>query len=132
RDNLKFGSQYGAFAACRLVATINAAAVLRNPSAPGCLSPTGIATLTGAFGAAAPIFINGLNTLSTVNNVGDNNANYYQRSRNFAFFTHNIVHITPTLDLTLGLRYTHEEKTFRADFNNTNTVCPAQQAFFAP
>lgn len=132
RDNLKFGAQYGAFAACRLVATINSAAALRNPAAAGCLSPAGIATLNGAFGAAAPIFIAGLNRLSTVNSVGDNNANYYQRSRNFAFFTHNIVHITPTLDLTLGLRYTHEEKTFRADFNNTNTACPTQQAFFAP
>jgi len=78
RDNLRFGSQYGAFASCRLVATINANPVLRNPAAPGCLSATGIATLGGAFGAAAPIFIAGLNRLSTVNNVGDSNANYLQ------------------------------------------------------
>ncbi|MCE3543371.1 hypothetical protein LXJ56_24635, partial [Escherichia coli] len=29
-DNLKFGSQYGAFAACRIVATINPLAALRD------------------------------------------------------------------------------------------------------
>jgi iron complex outermembrane receptor protein len=132
RDNLTFGSQYGAFAACRLVATINPATALRNPAAPGCLSPTGIATLGGAFGAAAPVFIAGLNRLSTVNNVGDNVANYNQDSTNWAIFTHNIFNITDTLSLTLGLRYTHESKDFDANFNNTNTACPTQQAFFAP
>jgi iron complex outermembrane receptor protein len=132
RDNLTFGSQYGAFAACRLVATINPNPALRAPAAPGCLSPTGIATLGGAFGAAAPIFIAGLNRLSTVNNVGDSNANYNQDSSNWAIFTHNIFNITDTLSVTIGLRYTHESKDFSANFNNTNTACPTQQAFFAP
>jgi outer membrane receptor protein involved in Fe transport len=132
RDNLKFGTQYGAFASCRLVATINPAAVLRDPTAPGCLSPTGIATLGGAFGAAAPVFIAGLNRLSTVNNVGDNSSNYFQKSSNFAAFTHNIVKFTDTLSLTLGARYTSETKDFHAVFNNNNTACPTQRAFFAP
>jgi iron complex outermembrane recepter protein len=132
RDNLIFGSQYGAFASCRLVATINPNPALRNPAAPGCLSPTGIATLNGAFGAAAPVFIAGLNRLSTVNNVGDNVANYGQDSTNWAIFTHNIINITDTLSVTLGARYTHESKDFDANFNNTNTACPTQQAFFAP
>ncbi|WP_293881922.1 TonB-dependent receptor [Sphingomonas sp.] len=135
RDNLQFGSQYGAFAACRIVATINPAAVLRNPNAPGCLSPTGIAALSApapvGFGAAAPLFIGGLNRLSTVNNVGDNPSDYFQRSRNYAIFTHNIVHVTDTISVTLGLRYTDENKTFRANFNNTNAACPAQQAMFS-
>jgi outer membrane receptor protein involved in Fe transport len=132
RDNLRFGSQYGAFASCRLVATINPNPALRNPAAPGCLSATGIATLGGAFGAAAPIFIAGLNRLSTVNNVGDSNANFFQDSTNWAIFTHNIFKITDDLSLTIGARYTHEKKDFNADFNNTNTACPIQQAFFAP
>jgi iron complex outermembrane receptor protein len=132
RDNLTFGTQYGAFAACRLVATINPNPALRAPAAPGCLSPTGIATLGGAFGPAAPVFIAGLNRLSTVNNVGDNDANYFQDSRNWAIFTHNIFNITNRLSLTIGLRYTHERKEFSANFNNTNTACPVQQAFFSP
>jgi iron complex outermembrane receptor protein len=132
RDNLIFGSQYGAFASCRLVATINPNPALRAPASPGCLSPTGIATLGGAFGAAAPVFIAGLNRLSTVNNVGDDNANYFQDSSNWAIFTHNIFHITNNLSVTIGVRYTHESKDFSANFNNSNTACPTQQAFFAP
>jgi outer membrane receptor protein involved in Fe transport len=133
RDNLEFGSQYGAFASCRLVATINPNPVLRNPAAPGCLSPTGIAVLGGpqGLGAAFPIFQAGLNRLSTVNNVGDNFSTYNQDSTNWAIFTHNIFNITDNLSLTLGFRYTHERKEFDADFNNTNTICPVQQAFFS-
>ena len=132
RDNLTFGSQYGAFAACRLVATINAAAVLRDPTAPGCLSAAGRATLTGAFGALSPLFLGGLDALSAVNSVGDSNANYFQESTNWALFTHNIFNITDNLSLTIGLRYTSEKKEFSANFNNTNAICPAQQAAFSP
>jgi outer membrane receptor protein involved in Fe transport len=132
RDNLTFGNQYGAFAACRLVATINPNPVLRNPALAGCLSPAGRATLTGAFGAAAPIIIGGIDRLSTVNNVGDNFSNYFQDSTNWAIFTHNIINFTEQLSLTLGLRYTSEQKDFSANFNNSNTICPTQQAFFSP
>jgi outer membrane receptor protein involved in Fe transport len=132
RDNLKFGNQYGAYASCRVVSLVSGSAALRDPTQPGCLSPTGTATLTGAFGAAAPIIIGGLQRLYTVNNVGDNFSTYTQKSRNYAFFTHNIISITDTLKLTLGARYTNENKKFAAQFNNTNTVCPTQQAFFAP
>ena len=140
QDNLKFGTQYGAFASCRLVATVSAVPLLRDPTAPGCLGTTPQAALGGAtgrqafgagLGAAAPLFLAGLDRLSTVNNVGDNNANYYQTSSNYAIFTHNILKITDQLSLTLGGRYTNESKDFRATFNNTNTACPTQRAFFA-
>ena len=127
-DNLQFGSQYGAFAACRIVATVNPAAALRNPAAPGCLSGAGTAALTGALGAAAPLIIGNLQRLSTLNNLGDSNARYYQDSENYAFFTHNIFKLTDTLSITAGLRWTHEKKDFHANFNNTNTICPALQA----
>ncbi|HZG46280.1 MAG TPA: TonB-dependent receptor, partial [Allosphingosinicella sp.] len=139
RDNLRFGSQYGAFAACRLVATANPNAALRNPANPGCLSTAFVAPGVTArqafganFGAAAPIILGGLDRLSTVNNVGDNPSVYNQQSTNYAFFTHNIFEITDQLALTLGLRYTSEQKEFDAQFNNNNTICPVQQAFFAP
>ncbi|MEA3045697.1 MAG: iron complex outerrane recepter protein [Sphingomonadales bacterium] len=130
RDNLLFGSQYGAFAACRLVATISPA-IPRSPSSPGCSSATTRAFLAGALGGAAPIIQAGLDRLSTVNNMGDQFANYFQDSTNWAVFTHNIFNLTDNLSLTLGLRYTHETKDFAANFNNTNTVCPTQQAFFS-
>jgi iron complex outermembrane receptor protein len=131
-DNLKFGTQYGAFAACRIVANVNPAAALRNPAAPGCLSPIGIGALNGALGAAAPLVISGLNRLSQLNDLGDQRANYYQTSENFAFFTHNIFKLTDRLSITAGLRYTHERKDFSADFQNNNTLCPAQQAALGP
>jgi iron complex outermembrane receptor protein len=136
RDNLRFGSQYGAFASCRLIATVSPNPVLRNPAAPGCLSPAATApgspfSATGALGTAGPLIAAGLVRLSTVNNVGDDDANYFQDSTNWAIFTHNIFNITDNLNLTVGLRYTHENKDFEANFNNTNTACPAQQAFYS-
>ncbi|VVS96912.1 TonB-dependent receptor [Sphingomonas sp. EC-HK361] len=140
-DNLKFGSQYGAFASCRIVATINPLAALRDPTQPGCLGTTPLAALGGAtgrqavgagLGALAPTVLAGIDRLSTVNNVGDVRSTYYQDSENYAFFTHNIFKITDKLSLTGGLRYTHERKQFHADFNNNNTVCPVQQANLSP
>ena len=113
-----------------------------SPTAPGCLGTTPQAALGGAtgrqafgagLGAAAPVFLAGLDRLSTVNNVGDNTLDLQSRTaRNWAIFTHNIFNITDQLSLTLGLRYTNESKDFDASFNNNNTVCPAQQAFFSP
>jgi iron complex outermembrane receptor protein len=128
-DNAKFGTQYGAFAACRAVATANPAAILRNPAAPGCLSPTGRAALTPSLG---PVLIAALDRLSTLNDLGSIRDVYDQQSENYAFFTHNIFNITDQLSLTLGARYTHEKKQLDATFNNNNTVCPVQQAALGP
>lgn len=135
-DNLKFGSQYGAFAPCRIVLAVNPGLV--SPGGQGCLSAGGRALLDGtvtgtpAFGAATPAILGGLDLLSQVNNVGADGTRYTQNSENFAFFTHNIIHITDRLDLTLGARYTNETKTFDADFNNTNTICPVQRNLLSP
>ena len=135
-DDTTFGSQYGAFAACRIIATINPTAALRNPANPGCLSPAGSAALFGAtspFGALAPVFVAGLNRLSTVNNVGDvAGSTYNQDSRNWALFTHNIFEVTDRLSITLGARYTDESKDFDASLSNNNAACPVQQAQLGP
>ena len=148
-DSTRFGPQYGAFAACRLVATLNPNPALQNANATGCLSAGGRATLLGlvpgttpAFGALTPTILAGLDRLSGtvmggvrtggVNDVGDTRSNYRQTSENYAFFTHNIINITDQLSVTLGLRYTHEDKKFRAALNNNNTVCPVQQANLSP
>jgi iron complex outermembrane recepter protein len=75
----------------------------------------------------------GLNALAAIpNNTGDTNNRYRQNSENWALFTHNIVHITDTLDLTLGLRYTHESKDMTATFTNNNATCTALQPNLAP
>ncbi len=140
-DNVVFGANYGAFAACRLVATANPAAFLQNQNNPGCLGTTPIAALGGAtarqalgsnFGTLAGTVLGGLDRLSQLNNLGDQRSVYRQDSENYAFFTHNILNITDTLSVTLGLRYTHESKDFRANFNNNNTVCPQQQGALSP
>jgi outer membrane receptor protein involved in Fe transport len=130
-DNLRFGAQYGQFSACGMVARVSFALV--SPTSPGCVGPAAAATLAGAFSAplANGVIIPGLVTLGTVNEVGDNVSNYYQTSRNYALFTHNIINITDQISLTLGLRYTNEHKEFEATFNNTNTACATNQARFS-
>ncbi|MET0371567.1 MAG: TonB-dependent receptor [Sphingobium sp.] len=164
QDNIRFGTDYGRFSACRLMAGTGAnsnfpAATL---GACGASLPTTLAligspmsgtqgllnsNLTAAFinaGIPAPIAAaqagaistglgNGLRALATIApGTGDTGSRYFQKSENWALFTHNIVHITPTLDLTLGLRYTHESKRFSADLNNNNATCKALQSGLAP
>ncbi|KQN31529.1 MULTISPECIES: TonB-dependent receptor [unclassified Sphingomonas] len=149
-DNAKFGSQYGQFAACRLVANVSPALAALGQNSAGCLNstvilPTGATarqTVSGAFGgpnsagglitAALDRLTGGAGLGGGVNNVGDSGSIYRQKSENYAFFTHNILHLTDTLSLTGGLRYTHETKKFNAAFNNNNSVCPIQQAALAP
>ncbi|KTT73083.1 TonB-dependent receptor [Sphingomonas endophytica] len=140
-DNLKFGRDYGAFAACRIVATVNPLAALRNPANPGCLGTTPLAALGGAtarqalgagFGQAAALILPALDRLSTLNDLGTTRDVYNQNSKSFAIFTHNIFKLTDTLSLTGGLRWTREEKNFDATFGNNNTVCPQVQALLNP
>ena len=125
-DNLRFGNQYGRFATCRIVSGGGLAA-LYSPASPGCL-----AARPALFGPASPLIFAGFDRLDSINNRGSTRDRYFQNSRNYAFFTHNILHITDQLDLTLGLRYTNERKRFNATFGNDNTACFAQQAALLP
>ncbi|MGU3313916.1 TonB-dependent receptor [Sphingomonas sp. M6A6_1c] len=127
-DNFKFGSQFGAFASCSLVARMNANSALRDPTKSGCLSAVGRPALTRALGGT---LIGGLDRISTASNLGALRDVFDQISTNYAFFTHDIFRITDTLSLTAGLRYTHEHKVLNASLNSNNTVCPAQQAALA-
>ncbi len=135
QDNLRFGTQYGAFAPCRIIQAVNVALI--SPSSTGCLSAGGRAALlaanggAGAFGAATPLIFAGLDTLAQVNDVGGTGDIYKQNSKNFAVFTHNIFHVTDTVDLTLGLRYTNENKDFSSSFGNDNIYCPQNRALLS-
>lgn len=134
RDNLRFGNDYGTFVSCRIALAINPA--LANTDAQDCLGANRAAldgTLTGtpAFGAATPIILQGITNLSNVNDLGGTGDVYNQTSENFALFTHNIFHITDTVDLTLGLRYTNETKDFDATFSNDNVICPQNRALLS-
>ncbi len=125
-DNLRFGNQYGRFATCRVVSG-GGLAPLFSPTSPGCL-----AARPALFGPASPLILAGFDRLDSINNRGSTQDRYFQNSRNYAFFTHNIVHVTDQLAVTLGLRYTNERKKFDATFGNDNTACPAQQASLGP
>ena len=45
---------------------------------------------------------------------------YKQNAKSLAFFTNNTWHATDALDVTLGLRYTNEEKDLQASYTNPN------------
>jgi outer membrane receptor protein involved in Fe transport len=128
-DNLKFGNQYGRFATCRVLSG-GGLAGLYSPTSQSCILSR--PTLSGAFGAAGPAILAAFDRLDTLNNLGSTRDVYNQTSTNYAVFTHNIVHLGSRLDLTLGLRYTNENKDFDATFGNNNTVCVANQAALVP
>ena len=124
RSNLRFGSQYGRFATCRIISGGGLAA-LYAPNGTGCVAPgVGPATLAAVGGADVA---NGFVTLDGINDRGSTVDRYRQNMSSFAAFTHNIVHVTSNIDLTLGLRYTTERKRFSATFGNDNTGCVALQ-----
>jgi len=131
RDNLRFGSQYGRFASCRII-NGGGLAFAFDPTSSGCINPALRPTVSGAFGAAGPTILAAFDRLDTVNNVGDTVSVYNQNSKNYAFFTHNIFEIAEGLKLTVGLRWTHETKKLNALFGNNNTACPTQQAALTP
>ncbi len=121
-DNLRFGSQYGRFATCRLVSG-SALSALYSRNSAGCL-----AARPAAFGAASPLVYAAIDRLDGMSDVGSTGDKYHQNAKNWAIFTHNIFHVTDKLDLTLGLRYTNERKKLSAKFGNDNSACVAQQA----
>jgi outer membrane receptor protein involved in Fe transport len=117
RDNLRFGDDYGRFATCRLVSG-GGLAGLYSPTSPGC-----VAARPAAFGAASPAIYAALDQLDGIADKGSIDDRYRQNDTNWALFTHNILHITDKLDLTLGVRYTHDKKKFAASFTNDNQAC---------
>jgi iron complex outermembrane receptor protein len=158
RDDIKFGNDAERYSNCVLAdsfaralgvgaALVNVAdsscfnratagALLGSPAVPasikgqiallsGLSSPTnsvgGFRSVANAIGfpTASPLFAN----TGVVRDVFD------QTSRNYAFFTHNVISIVPDkLLLTLGARYTNEQKTLDTSFNHNNTFCTALRA----
>jgi iron complex outermembrane recepter protein len=133
-DNLRFGNQYGRFATCRLISG-GGLASLYAPTSPGCLNPAARPAINAglsALGAGGPAILAAIDRLDGINDKGSTLDVYRQGSENYAFFTHNIIHLTDRVDLTLGARYTNERKTLRATFGNDNTACVANQAALTP
>ena len=133
-DNLRFGSQYGRFANCRIISG-STLSPFYSPATQSCLSAGGRAFLnsgTSPLGAAGSTIVTALDRLDTMNNVGSIDDRYSQRDTNWALFTHNIFHVTDKLDFTFGIRYTNDKKKFDAAFRNDNTICTANQTALVP
>ncbi|WP_152998659.1 TonB-dependent receptor [Sphingopyxis sp. H115] len=132
RDNLRFGEDYGRFAACRLISGTPLSG-LYSPTSPACVVPfaapgvPGLAAIAGANGASGPDIVAALTALDGLSDLGSVNDVYRQNGKNWALFTHNIFHITDKLDFTFGVRYTNDKKKFSATFTNDNTVCTTVQ-----
>lgn len=81
------------------------------------------------FGAAAPAFssLPGLLNAMPLAGSGVTQADFRQKSRTYAFFTHNVIDVIPDkLSLTLGGRYTNERKDLTTAFASTpNNLCSA-------
>jgi iron complex outermembrane recepter protein len=121
RDNLRYGADYTRYANCLAVAGVAPATL--NPAAASCtvLPPAAFAGYQNFLAAGG---------ITTLAGLGLNDT-YKQNSRNFAFFTHNVIKFTDRLNLTLGARYTNERKTLDATFTDNNTYCRTLTAFSA-
>jgi outer membrane receptor protein involved in Fe transport len=133
-------------------------AALVNPASPTCFNPAvatallpfvgANATALGAFAgldltgfggpnfSAAPFGNSGFSNLATAfglpgQSLNNNALNdlWNQKSDNWALFTHNIISVTPNVDVTLGARYTHETKKLNGDLADTLVLCGFYSAF---
>ncbi len=104
-------------------ATVKGLAGLAPLGAGGFNAAGGYANIAAAIGFVPAA---GTNLINGTGIVGDT---YKQRDRNFAFFTHNVLSIVPDkLLLTIGLRYTNDQKKLDTSFNHSNTFCAALRA----
>ncbi len=85
---------------------------------------------------SAIVMSNPYNFISEVTGASNNFAGnesddvYNQNAKSLSLFTNNTFHATDKLDLTLGLRYTREEKQLLSSYDNINgagTACQAAQ-----
>ncbi len=119
-DSWYFGADYTPFLSFLLSARLNAAnpALPISPATIGCYTlagqtPVGFGTCLatgGGVGGGGPGFT-----------VGQGFEDKYQQSStSYALFTNNTWHVTEAFDVTLGLRYTIDEKTLAGQQRNTN------------
>lgn len=124
-DSYYFGADYTPFLSFLLSARINGInpALPISPSTIGCYTrtaqtaagfggclATGGTSPAGPTQASGPGFIVGQGVEDT----------YVQESTSFALFTNNTWHVTDAFDITLGLRYTLDDKTLEAQQRNIN------------
>lgn len=137
RDSWFFGDDYTPYISFLLTANLNAAtAATPAPPGPIPISPArvGCFTRTGqtAPGLGACLYGSPLSPASGPGfTVGQGYADVYdQESTSFAIFTNNTWRVTEQFDLTLGLRYTMDDKSLNGLQDNVGTngaTCTAAQ-----
>jgi outer membrane receptor protein involved in Fe transport len=101
-----------------------------NATALGAFAGLDLTAFGGPNFSAAPFGNSGFSNLAlafglpgqTLNGNALNDL-WRQKSTNWALFTHNIISIVPTVDLTLGARFTHEKKTLHGDLSDNLALC---------
>src|SRR5690606_1041909 len=83
--------------------------------------PNAATFLSDATGRPFGSLFRGLATLDT----------YKQNAKSAALFTNNTWHVNDAFDITMGLRYTREEKTLQASYSNPDGS-PACASYFLP
>lgn len=104
-------------------ALLSGAGALTNPvSGFAAAARNAIATASGgAFNPANEAFSYGGGQYDVFN----------QKAESIALFTHNIISLTDALKLTIGARYTQEQKDFKGDYNTTgNAGCRALEGVY--
>lgn len=135
-DSYYLGADYTPFLSLLLSARINAA----NPALP--ISPATIGCYTRA-GQTAPgfggcLFTGGMSPAGPTAATGPRfivgqgvEDRYAQQSTSLAIFTNNSWHVTDQFDITLGLRYTRDDKSLdglQRNINGNGTTCNAALA----
>jgi iron complex outermembrane recepter protein len=116
-DRFRIGDDYGTFIGALLGPALGV-----NPLSPA---------VTNAMLANVPLTVQAVAQLPVAirgnfASGGGTNDDYTQKSKAFSIFTHNIFEVNDALSFTLGLRYTNQEKDFRADYRTTGSgACKA-------
>ena len=135
-DSWFYGPDYTPFLSFLLSAQLNRAnpAVPVSPGIIGCFSRPGqtVAGLQGCLGTGgtgtgpfgpggAIVTVPTLQATGPGFTLGQGFADFYdQESTSFAIFTNNTWHVTDQFDITLGLRYTQDDKSLDAQQRNLN------------
>ena len=125
-DSYSYGADYTPFLSFLLTSQLNAAnpAIPVSPGIIGCLTRPG----TTAAGLGGCLVTGGASPAGPTQATGPGfglglgvSDHYSQRSDSIALFTNNTWHVTDQFDLTLGLRYTQDNKRLLALQDNVGT-----------
>ncbi|OHB26440.1 MAG: hypothetical protein A2790_18600 [Phenylobacterium sp. RIFCSPHIGHO2_01_FULL_69_31] len=72
----------------------------------------------------------GLTPGTVLQNGAGSDDRYKQEGETFALFTNNSLQITEQLELTVGLRFTRDEKSLRSQYSTTGSTCDQGEAAF--